>query len=119
MTPDPLVLVWQQYGWLGVLGYVMVREVWPFVREKVWPEKKRALRLEQERLEKLEDRQVAAVEKMGNAVQEMAVAIVTNNERLSVLVNGHAIHAHETTQAIVTLRERTAGYKERPKGKMI
>jgi len=125
MTNDPLVLAWQQYGWLGFLGYVMVREVWPFVREKVWPVKVAQAAAERERLARLEertlaaeDRQVAAVEAMGTSVHEMTVAITTNNERLSTLIAGHSMHAQETTQAIALMRERT-GFEERRKSRPV
>jgi len=114
MTQDPLMLVWQQYGWLGFLGYVMVREVWPFVREKVWPEKIAQAKIEKQRMINLEDRQmnavdrqVAAGEAMTLAVQNMAIAITTNNERLSTLISGHSIHAQDTVDAIMLMRERT------------
>ena len=123
MMNDPLVLAWQQYGWLGFLGYVMIREVWPFMREKVWPEKVKQARAERERLAKLEerqldaeDRQVKAFEAMGQSVHEMTVAITTNNERLYALIAGHAIHAQDTANAIALMRERT-GFEERCKSR--
>lgn len=119
------MLIWQQYGWVGFLIYVMVREVWPFIREKVWPMKIAQVKAEKQRLQNLEDRQmnaadrqVAAGEAMILAVQNMALAITTNNERLSTLIAGHAIHAQETTEAIVLMRERTGAAKQR-KGKML
>ena len=126
MASDPIMLLWERYGWLGFLGYVLVREVWPFLREKVWPVKVAQARTEKQRLMNLEDRQmnaadrqVAAGEAMILAVQNMALAITTNNERLSTLIAGHSIHAQETTEAIVLMRERTGVTTKQRKGKMI
>lgn len=122
-STDPLLLVWQQYGWVGFLGYFIYREVWPFVSSKVWPEKVKQAKAERDRIAKLEerqldaeDRQVTAIEAMGQSVHEMTVAIATNNERLSTLIAGHAIHAQETTQSIALMRERTGPTRERAKG---
>lgn len=106
MTPDPFTLVWQQYGWLGFVGYVMVREVWPFVRDRVWPERVKQARTERERLNRLEERQVEAFEAIGKSVQDMSTAIVLNNERLSTLIASHSLHVRETTEAITLIRER-------------
>jgi hypothetical protein len=115
MASDPIVLVWERYGWLGFLGYVFVREVWPFLREKVWPVKVAQAQAERERLAKLEertlnaeDRQVAAIEAMSKSVQDMALAITTNNERFTALITGFAIHAQDTNAAIALMRERTS-----------
>lgn len=113
-TGDPLAVLWQQYGVWGFLGYVLVREIWPFVSVKVWPEKVKQLRAEKERLLTLEkrqfeaeDRQVRAIEAMGQSVHEMTLAIATNNERLSVLIAGHASHTQEVNQFVALMRERT------------
>lgn len=115
MATDPIMLLWDRYGWLGFLVYVMIREVWPFLREKVWPVKVAQAKAEKQRLVNLEDRQmnaadrqVAAGEAMILAVQNMALAITTNNERLSTLIAGHSLHATETTEAIMLMRERTS-----------
>lgn len=123
MATDPLAVVWQQYGLWGFLAYVLVREVWPFVGTKILPEKiaqAKAERLRVAKLEErqmnLEDRQATAIEAMSQSVQQMALAIVTNNERLSTLIAGHASHAIETTNAVALMRERT-GSKERRKNR--
>lgn len=119
-SSDPLSLIWQQYGWLGFLGYVLVREIWPFILNKFLPEKMaqaKAERLRVAQLEKrqieMEDRQVSAIEAMSQSVQQMALAITTNNERLAALIAGHAVHAQETSNAIALIRERTAAKTRR------
>lgn len=123
---DPMMLIWDRYGWMGFLGYVMVREIWPFVSRKVWPEQVRKARDERDRLSKMEERQlmaeerqVSAIEIMGKAVQDMTVAITSNNERLSTLIAGHAVHTMEMTDAIMLMRERTGSQRVHAKGKMV
>lgn len=104
---DPLIAVWQSYGWLGFLGYVMVREVWPFVQNRVWPARVKKAHQEQERLNRMEERQIVAIEEMGKSVHAMAQAITTNNERLSQLIAAQSVHGQETSGAIALMRERT------------
>lgn len=111
---DPVVVLWDKYGLTGFLIYVVVKEVWPFLRDKVWPQSAATARSESERIRKLEDRQVAAqerqsiaVEEMSRGIQSMALVITTNNERLSTLIVGFAQHSQEATEAISLMRERT------------
>lgn len=111
---DPLVVLWDRYGWAAFLVYFAAREFWPFLRDKVWPQSAANAKSESERLRRLEDRQLAsqerqviAVEEMSKSVQSMALVITTNNERLSNLLISHSQHAQETTNAISLMRERT------------
>lgn len=111
---DPIVALWERYGWAGFLFYLAIREFWPFLRDKVWPQSAAIARNEADRIKKLEERQLAmqerqamAVEEMSKSVQSMALVITTNNERLSALLIGFAQHAQENTEAITLMRERT------------
>lgn len=104
---DPLALIWQQYGLWGFLGYVAVREIWPFVRDRVWPARVKKAHQEQERLNRMEERQIEAIEAMGTSVHEMALAISANNERLSALIAGFAAHSSDMSHAVTVMRERT------------
>lgn len=110
MQPDPTLVVLREYGWAAVLLYFFVREIWPSVRDRLIPsyvaERKR--KQEEEinerkhkaeednayrcRLEDLEKRQVAAFEKVGDAVQQMSVAMVLTNERLAQMIASQAEH---------------------------
>lgn len=98
----------QQYGWLGFFFYVVVKEAWPFFRDRVWPWKMAAADTEHTRLKNLEERaaqnderQVKAVESMSLSVHQMALAITTNNERLAQLTSNHAEHARITQDVFV------------------
>ena len=95
----------QNYGWLGFLAYVVIKEAWPFFRDKVWPRKaaqedaqRASIRKLEEINVRIEERQAKVLESMSLSVQQMALAIATNNERLSQLINGHAEHARSMRQ---------------------
>lgn len=105
----------RENGWLGFLVYIVVKEAWPFVRDKVWPWRVSAAAADRERLKKLEDRAVSneerqtrALESMNQTMQSVALAITTNNERMSQLIVGHADHARFTHDAISDMRETVA-----------
>jgi hypothetical protein len=91
---EPLDVL-HNYGWAGVIMYLTVKELWPFLKEKLFPayveEKKR--RAEQttrdrERLEKLEERQVTAFEQVAQAVNVIKETLAVNNERLNNIHDG-------------------------------
>ena len=105
----------QQNGWIGFLFYILWKEIFPFLRDRVFPEKVKQVNAERDRLKKLEERtiqnderQTVIVESMTNAVHEMALAITTNNERLSQLIVSHDSHARFVQDGIMTMRERAA-----------
>lgn len=116
MANDPLVFIWEHYGHWGFLAYIAAREVWPWVRDRVWPAQVKKARQDQERINRLEERQIEAIESMGKSVVDMTLAISTNNERLSTLIAGFAVHSTEMNGAIALMRERT-GYEERRKSR--
>jgi hypothetical protein len=116
----------QQYGWLGFLAYLTVKEAWPFFRDRIWPQKVAAQNAERDRIQKLEDRaaeveerQAKAIESISLSVQQMALAITTNNERLTVLITGHNEHDRFTRDAVTDMRDRVvAQYPPKPKRKV-
>lgn len=95
---EPIQIL-HDWGWAGVLVWLMYRELWPFVREKLFPayidarKRQDAERArERERLEKLEERQVASFEKIAESQNGIASAIkaiesilAVNTERLGVI----------------------------------
>ncbi len=105
----------QKWEWLGFLAYVIVKEVWPFFRDRVWPQKVAQENAERERLKTLEERaaqieerQTKAFEGMSLSTQQMALAIATNNERLTTLITGHNEHDRFTREAVTDMRDRVA-----------
>jgi hypothetical protein len=105
----------QQNGWVGFLVYILWKELFPFVRDRIYPENVKRINAERDRLKKLEERtvqnderQTRAVETVGNAVHEMAIAITTNNERLAQLIVNHDAHARFVQDSITAMRERSA-----------
>lgn len=102
----------QDKAWLGFFAYLVVKEAWPFFRDRVWPRKIAEANAERDRLKQLEERsnrseerQTVAVENMSLSVQQMALAITTNNERLSTLISSHAEHTRFTQEAIADMRQ--------------
>jgi hypothetical protein len=112
---------WQQYGWVGILGYFVVKDVWPFLRDKWWPNKVKAQDEERERVRKLEERtlkneekQTELLESLRNSTNNMTQGITINNERMSQMITFQTEHARFVTDSLVTLlqvrskRETTA-----------
>lgn len=104
---NEFAVIWDKYGWVGFLLYVLVKEIMPLFRDRILPAKIASEKKKAERMSKLEERQsiaedrqtivIAALEK---SVQQMTVAITTNNERLSILIANALIHNQETTEFI-------------------
>jgi hypothetical protein len=112
---DPLLEALKGYGIFAIMAYLIVREVGPWLRDRVFPsyveERKRradAETVERERLRRLEERQIAALESMANVVKEIQIALVREDERMSMLLGGFAEHDRETREAITDMRQRTA-----------
>lgn len=103
--------LWQQFGWLGFLGYVVVKEVWPFVRDKWWPNKIQEQSDERERVKKLEERtirneekQTELLESLRNSTNNMTQGITINNERLSQMITAQTEHNRFVTDSLVALQ---------------
>ncbi len=108
MTPaDPLAILLHDYGWAGVLIWLLVRDVWPFLRDRLFPAAIEERKARIERVAKLEERQVVASEVIANAVVEMKLAMVSTNERLNEMRTAQAEHHKATGDAITLMRERT------------
>lgn len=106
----------QQNGWIGFFIYILWKEFFPFLRDKIYPENVKRINAERDRLKKLEERtienderQTRVVESMSSAVHEIAIAITTNNERLSQLIVAHDSHARFVQDSIITMREKSTG----------
>lgn len=110
---DPLATWLRDFGWAGVGLYFVLEKVWPFLTAWILPERKAALARraaeeakERERLRNLEERQVSAFEKVAEAVQEMKLALVQTNERLTHVEAAFADHNQQMMAAIGDMRER-------------
>ncbi len=115
--------LWMTYGWWGFLGYVVVKEILPFFRDKVWPEKIKERDAERLRLQRLEERAILAEERQAKAIesmslssQQMALAITTENERISQMIVAQNEHARFTVDAIGDMRETVASLHAQEKG---
>lgn len=125
----------KEYGWIGVLVYYAVKELWPFFKKKVFPAQVRAheaeVKLQSEQLKwtrDMEERRVQAMENASKAMiehsrsvdealrrmsdtitsqnQQVSLAITVQNERVSQLLVAHQKHDSFTIQAIGEMRAR-------------
>lgn len=111
---DPLASWLRDYGWAGLAIYFVLEKGWPFLTALILPERKAALaqraaneQKDRDRIKNLEERQVSAFEKVAEAVQEMKLAFVQTNERLTHIENSFAEHHTQMIAAIGDMRERT------------
>lgn len=118
----------QQYGWIGFTLYFLAREVFPWLRDRVYPQKvkeqaqkmkeqeeeRKRLNALEERAVRNEERHVEALETMSKSVSSMALAITTNNERLSQVITNQLEHSRFTQDAIMDMRKSIgAGHSPR------
>ena len=96
------------YGWLVLLVYFLIERVWPWMSQEFFPQRFAERLSGAQRIQTLEERQVAANEKIAQAVVDMTVAITSMNEKVSQLMTMHIEHDRETSEGIAVMRERTA-----------
>ena len=111
----------QQYGWVGFTVYFLARDVFPWLRDRVYPQRVKEQEEERKRLNALEERavrneerHVEALDTMSKSVSGMALAITTNNERLSQLITNQLEHSRFTQDAIIDMR-KSVGATHRPR----
>jgi hypothetical protein len=115
MAEPSLFAMLQDYGWVGLALYVVLEKVWPSFWAWVLPERKRMLdskakleELERERIRTLEERQVAAFEKVAEAVRNLVSSMVQVNEKLGHIESAFAVHHQATSDAIADMRTARA-----------
>lgn len=116
---DTFLHLVQNYGILGLLLYVVLKDAVPFFIEKVWPEKakeshaKQQLEISYQKHQmEMDEREINAIEKMSNAVDRMAREITVNNERLSTLLASHYEHSADMREAVEHMKITSAKKKE-------
>jgi hypothetical protein len=103
MNVDVFTAVYREFGWLVLLIYFFMREVWPWFKKKVWPMKYQASLQEEERRVRGEERSIAATEKISEAVQQMAIVYATVSlrlEQLQAMGEKHDLFTQEAVQAM-------------------
>lgn len=105
----------QEKSWIALIVYILIKEIWPFFRDKIYPSRMAEEHLIRERRVKMEERalknderNIIAFESMSLAVQHMTLALTSNNERLSTLIADQARHATFMSDAIADMREKVA-----------
>jgi hypothetical protein len=117
MLQDPLTIVLRDYGWVGVVLWLIVRDVWPFLKDHIYPDAIAERKRKQEKETVLQERSTKAQELMAEAVKGIELALVATNERLSHIQTSAEAHHKATSEAITTMRERTRPLDvKRPRG---
>lgn len=98
----------QNYGFWGVVAWIILRDVIPPIVNKVWPKHIQAEQSEREWQHKQEERIVSAMEKM-------TLAITANNERMSQVINLLERHDAYTVTAVTEMKERVTTIENAPK----
>lgn len=96
----------KDYGLYGLLLYVLIKEVWPFFRDKLFPEK---IRFQQEQ----EARFTVAIEGIKNAVAVIAESSIKQNERLATLTTMSEAHNTLTADAVTAMLVKTGTIPKR------
>lgn len=116
-----LGVILEKYGWATFMLYVLARDIFPFFRDRVYPQQVKVREAERQRLidlenraAKNEERLTVAVETMSKSVTDMAMAITTNNERLSHVISNQLAHSSFTEKAINDMRVQVASAKSVP-----
>src|SRR5512146_2427151 len=89
----------QNYGFWGVVAWIILRDVIPPIVNKVWPRHIQAEQSEREWQHRQEERIASAMEKM-------TLAITANNERMSQVVSLLEKHDLYTINAVTEMKER-------------
>ncbi len=79
----------KDYGFWGLVLYIAVKEIWPYFRDKFFPEKQKFEQTQEARV-------TAAIEGIREAMTGMAVAITTQNERISQVITMQLQHDRDT-----------------------
>jgi len=104
---DPLTIVLRDYGWVGVVIWLLVRDIWPFLKDRIYPDAIRERQARQEYERSCNERAVTAQELIAKGVNAIEKALVVTNERLNHLQTSADEHIRATNEAITTMRERT------------
>ncbi len=89
-------LLIEKYGIYGIIVYFVIKEVWPFLRDKFFPEKMKAAETQDARL-------AAAIENVGNAMKTISESMIVQNERLNVISNQQQEHIRVSNEAIMAM----------------
>ena len=98
----------KDYGLYGLLLYVLIKEVWPFFRDKLFPEKIRFAQAQEERF-------TVAIEGINKAVLTLATNAIVQSERLTAITNSAAEHDRLTSDAVTAMLVKTKTMPKRRK----
>ena len=88
------------YGLIGLLAYVVIKEIWPFLRDIIFPSRMKFVQSQEERLTK-------AIEVIGESSKLQAAATVALGERMTNLTTMIERHDVFTSDAITAMFVKT------------
>jgi hypothetical protein len=93
-----LKILWDNYGFVGVLVYIVLVQLWPYLRDKIFPEQIKDRRAQAEWQRKLDERMVVAMEGMNKA-------LISQNEKLNQVITMNIEHGREMTEALIQMAQ--------------
>lgn len=87
MSPELLILL-QTYGPWSLIGFLIIRDLVPFLRDRLFPEVLKERKAESDRRWALTEREVQAQENIAKAMQQMMVLLATLDARTEVVAGG-------------------------------
>ena len=110
---DPILNL-DQYSLPIIILYILVKEIWPFVRDKWFPQYSEDRKRLREKITDLEERNVIAIEKLAVLLDGLVQNYIITNERLNRIETGVSRHDNITgdfqtqvVKAIARMEERT------------
>ena len=88
------------YGLWGLVAYVILKELWPFLRDTIWPSRMKFVQSQEERMTK-------AIEIIGDSSKLQAEALVALGERMTNMTHLMQNHDTVTTDAITAMLVKT------------
>jgi len=84
---DPLAGLLHDWGWTGVILYLLASKGLPWLLDTFWPERMKAKLAEAERKAKQEERQICASERLNDLVNALTTQLTIHNERINTVLD--------------------------------
>lgn len=96
-------LLIEKYGIYGIIVYFVIKEVWPFLRDKFFPEKMKAAEAQEKRFASAMGQVGVEMKSVSEALKSVSEAMIVQNERLTVIANQQAEHIRVSNEAIMAM----------------
>lgn len=96
---------WDTYGPWGFAFYVVLVQVWPFIRDRYFPARMKERLSDKEFQNKLDERRVLANERMAASTETMQAAITSSNEKMNSLLQLHLEHDRFLKESLMQMAQ--------------